>query len=84
MRCILAVVVLLAAVIGACSTSRHSTPAPRAVDLSGLLYLTDQNRVLSLPLPDAGRGAAGATRPTELPFIGLNGPAGIAVDTAGV
>ena len=41
------------------------------------MYVTDfdHNKVVTL--------AAGSTTPTVLPFTGLNGPEGVAVDTAG-
>ena len=47
------------------------------MDTAGDVYVSDfsNNRVLKLP--------AGSDAPAELPFTGLNGPYGVAVDAAG-
>ncbi len=45
-----------------------------AVDSAGTVYVVDNNRVLNL--------AASTTTQSVLPFTGLNGPDGVAVDSA--
>jgi serine/threonine-protein kinase len=54
------------------------SPGGVALDTDGNLYISIQNmygKVLKLP--------AGSSRPTELPFSGLNRPRGVAVDGTG-
>ena len=47
------------------------------MDTAGDVYVTDGGNKQVLKL------AAGSSTPTVLPFTGLNGPGGVAVDTAG-
>jgi serine/threonine-protein kinase len=59
------------------TTSATARSRCSPLDTAGNVYVTDSrnNRVLKL--------AAGATSATELPFGGLNHPAGVAVDADG-